>query len=299
MKKFLIFVCLSLLVFSTIADTDVDTRADDYNDGRNNGYSEDGKGGKGEKADLFSAFVRSLSSIVVSELGDKTFFIAAIMAMRYNRMAVLSGALLALFLMTALSTAFGQIVPALLPASVTHIVITVLFFFFGGKLLYDAYNDDGEESNEAAEVEIELNQMHAKLMKDTSSNHQEAQIEYIHPDQAAYGKSADLESESKKIDNCATQISQVASKTVFWQALTLTFLGEWGDRSQITTIALAAETSPMFVFVGAFLGHCLCTGLAVIGGKFLAKKISERTVNICGGVLFLLFGIHNLFMKGE
>lgn len=289
MKKFLILVCLSLFVFSTLADTDVETRPD---------QPEDAKGS--DKASIFSAFVRSLSSIVVSELGDKTFFIAAIMAMRYNRIAVLSGALFALFLMTALSTAFGQIVPALLPASVTHILITVLFFFFGGKLLYDAYNDDGEESNEQAEVEIELNQMHAKLMKDTGSNHQEAHIEYIPAEKASsYGKSGDLESESKKIDNCATQIGQVASKTVFWQALTLTFLGEWGDRSQITTIALAAETSPMFVFVGAFLGHCFCTSLAVIGGKFLAKRISERTVNICGGVLFLLFGIHNLFMKGE
>jgi len=65
------------------------------------------------------------------------------MAMRYNRIAVLSGALLALFLMTGISTAFGSIVPTLLPASVTHILITVLFFFFGGKLLYDAYTDDG------------------------------------------------------------------------------------------------------------------------------------------------------------
>lgn len=53
--------------------------------------------------------------------------------------------------------------------------------------------------------------------------------------------------------NCATKIEEVASKLVFWQALTMTFLGEWGDRSQISTIALAAESSATFVFVGAFL----------------------------------------------
>lgn len=39
----------------------------------------------------------------MSELGDKTFFIAAIMAMRYNRLTVLAGAMLALGLMTCLS----------------------------------------------------------------------------------------------------------------------------------------------------------------------------------------------------
>lgn len=49
------------------------------------------------------AFVAALSVIIVSELGDKTFFIAAIMAMRYNRLTVLAGAMLALGLMTCLS----------------------------------------------------------------------------------------------------------------------------------------------------------------------------------------------------
>jgi putative Ca2+/H+ antiporter (TMEM165/GDT1 family) len=93
-----------------------------------------------------SAFVSSISTIIVSELGDKTFFIAAIMAMRYNRLAVLSGALFALFLMTAISTGFGLIVTSLLPPFYTRVIASALFFFFGGKLLYDAYNDDGVET---------------------------------------------------------------------------------------------------------------------------------------------------------
>lgn len=49
------------------------------------------------------AFVASFSVIVVSELGDKTFFIAAIMAMRHSRLTVFAGAMSALALMTVLS----------------------------------------------------------------------------------------------------------------------------------------------------------------------------------------------------
>ena len=49
------------------------------------------------------AFVASISVIIVSELGDKTFFIAAIMAMRHSRMVVFAGAISALFIMTLLS----------------------------------------------------------------------------------------------------------------------------------------------------------------------------------------------------
>lgn len=49
------------------------------------------------------AFIASISVIVVSELGDKTFFIAAIMAMRHPRLIVFVGAITALALMTVLS----------------------------------------------------------------------------------------------------------------------------------------------------------------------------------------------------
>ena len=49
------------------------------------------------------AFVASLSVIIVSELGDKTFFIAAIMAMRHSRSTVFAGAIAALGLMTVMS----------------------------------------------------------------------------------------------------------------------------------------------------------------------------------------------------
>jgi len=49
------------------------------------------------------AFLASLSVIIVSELGDKTFFIAAILSMKNPRVTVFSGAMLALALMTVLS----------------------------------------------------------------------------------------------------------------------------------------------------------------------------------------------------
>ena|SRR6218665_30624 len=52
------------------------------------------------------AFVASLSVIIISEIGDKTFFIAAIMAMTHSRLTVFAGAIAALGLMTVLSGLF-------------------------------------------------------------------------------------------------------------------------------------------------------------------------------------------------
>ena len=83
---------------------------------------------------------------------------------------------------------------------------------------------------------------------------------------------------------------------VIWQAFTLTFVAEWGDRSQIATIALASSKDPYGVTLGGTIGHGLCTGLAVIGGKLIAAKISERTVALAGGVLFWIFALHELWV---
>ena len=54
---------------------------------------------------------------------------------------------------------------------------------------------------------------------------------------------------------------------------------EWGDRSQIATITLAAEYNPYGVTVGAILGHSICTGTAVLGGKAIPVHIPERINN--------------------
>lgn len=50
----------------------------------------------------------SFALILVSEIGDKTFFIAALLAMRKGRSAVLTGAMLALSVMTIISVFFGK-----------------------------------------------------------------------------------------------------------------------------------------------------------------------------------------------
>jgi putative Ca2+/H+ antiporter (TMEM165/GDT1 family) len=85
------------------------------------------------------------------------------------------------------------------------------------------------------------------------------------------------------------------SSPVFIEAFVLIFLAEWGDRSQITTIALATHKNPYGVAIGGILGHTFCTSLAVAGGRIVAMKISPRTVSFVGGILFFGFALHALY----
>lgn len=83
------------------------------------------------------------------------------------------------------------------------------------------------------------------------------------------------------------------------QAFSMTFIAEWGDRSQLSTIALAARDNTYGVIVGGVLGHALCTGLAVIGGRMIAQRISVRTVTIVGGFVFLIFAFSAYYFCPE
>ncbi|WP_392477456.1 TMEM165/GDT1 family protein [Nostoc sp. C110] len=199
---------------------------------------------------MLTAFTAGLLLITVSELGDKTFFIAVILAMHHPRRLVFIGVTAALAAMTILSVLFGQAV-SLLPKAYIHYAEIVLFLAFGIKLLYDA----SKMSSAACDTEVV----------------QEAE---------AAVKQADLELPKKK-----------TSLAIVIEAFILTFMAEWGDRTQIATIALAAGNNPIGVTVGAILGHAICAAIAVIGGKMIAGRISERQLTFVGGCLFLVFGV--------
>ena len=198
---------------------------------------------------ILPGFTAGLLLITLSELGDKTFFIGAILAMRHPRRWVFLGMSAALFVMTVLSVLLGQIT-TIFPQIYVQGVTVALFFGFGLKLLSDAYRM-GNPSGLGAEQAAAL-----------------AAVE--HRSQGGI---------------------RWALGSVLIEAFSLTFVAEWGDRTQIATIALAAAHPPLGVIIGATLGHSLCAAIAVACGRLMAGRISERLITGLGGALFIVFGI--------
>ncbi|KAF2533870.1 hypothetical protein F2Q70_00030780 [Brassica cretica] len=86
---------------------------------------------------------------------------------------------------------------------------------------------------------------------------------------------------------------------IFLKAFSINFFGEFGDKSQLATIGLAADENPFGVILGGVFAQLLCTTAAVIGGKSLASQISERIVALSGGMLFIIFGIQSFLTSVE
>jgi Ca2+/H+ antiporter, TMEM165/GDT1 family len=195
---------------------------------------------------MLTGFTASLLLITVSELGDKSFFIAAVLAMRHPRSLVFWGTITALAVMTVISVLLAQ--PAnLLPPNYVRYGEVIILLFFGLSLIWQAQ----------------------RLPKHTCMTElQEAEDEL----------------QSNRLD-----LSRYGMLEVLLKAFILTFLAEWGDRTQFATITLAAGNDALGVTLGSILGHGICTVIAITSGCLLAERISERSLAYIGGGLFLLF----------
>ncbi|KAK8548508.1 hypothetical protein V6N13_054702 [Hibiscus sabdariffa] len=226
---------------------------------------------KGGPASLLAAIAKSgftaaFTLIFVSEIGDKTFFIAALLAMQYEKGLVLLGSMGALSLMTVLSVIIGRIfqsVPAQFQTTlpIGEYAAIALLLFFGLKAIKDAWDLPPEVTKKGSERGPELDEF--------------VEAEELVKEQA-----------SKKLSN---------PFEILWKSFSLVFFAEWGDRSMLATIALGAAQSPWGVASGAIAGHLLATSIAIVGGALLANYISEKLVGYLGGVLFLVFAVATFF----
>ena len=293
-------------------------------------------------------FVRSASMILASEIGDKTFFIAAVMAMTHSRATVIrefgfqftnalfctssllcvfsllktrrtrtrsvlrststdfffrthtttqiykqvwSGSVFALAVMTALSALLGAVAPNVLNKTTTHYIATGLFFLFGARSIYEqTIGYDANAESELEEVEKALSK------KSSTSQRRRSTRQSSTKTSAAAAAKTTTKTTTPRGGGGGQNILSVVFSPIFLQAFLMTFLAEWGDRSQIATIALAADYDPLGVTIGGVCGHAACTSAAVLGGKRMAGAISERMVGLCGGVLFVAFGVHALIV---
>eukprot|EP00978_Attheya_sp_CCMP212_P013025 scaffold32493_cov59-Attheya_sp.AAC.8 len=201
-----------------------------------------------------TGFYQAFSLVFVSEIGDKTFFIAGLLAMKTSRLISFIGSIGALAVMTIISVLIGQIFHAV-PSGLSQglplddIAAVAAFAFFGIKTLKEAIEMD-EEGLSAMDEEF-----------------------------------ADAEEAVEGSDS----IKQITAWGKIASIFALVFAAEFGDRSFLATIALGAAQNPVSVAGGAIAAHAMATGIAVAGGAYIAKYVSEKVIGYIGGTLFLVF----------
>ena len=86
-----------------------------------------------------------------------------------------------------------------------------------------------------------------------------------------------------------------ASKSIlgiFSSTFITIFLAEMGDKTQLTTLLMTAESdAPWVVFLGAALALITTSLIGVLLGRWLANRVAEDTIETFAAVILLFIAI--------
>jgi putative Ca2+/H+ antiporter (TMEM165/GDT1 family) len=87
---------------------------------------------------------------------------------------------------------------------------------------------------------------------------------------------------------------------VFMTTLVAFFLAEMGDKTQVATVALAAQYNALFAVVaGTTLGMMIANVPAALLGDRIANRIPVRLVHTIAAAIFAVLGIATLLGAGK
>ena len=94
----------------------------------------------------------------------------------------------------------------------------------------------------------------------------------------------DLKKEEENVDK--------SFSTIFITTFTTIFIAELGDKTQIATLMLSAESGkPIIVFIGSSVALISSSIVGVLIGKWLSKKVSPNKFSFFTGLLMIIISI--------
>lgn len=173
--------------------------------------------------------------VFIAEMADKTQLMIMAMMNRYRMKTVISGLILGVLSISALSVLAGDLIGDIIPMWAVKLCGAMMFLCFG------FYNLIQQEETEASHK----NQFRFPIL-----------------------------------------------------SIAFTFLlAELGDKTQLATVALAADhmDAHLQVFLGASLGLIAANIFGIFAGRFIFSHISETTVKVCSSFIFFFFGSISIF----
>ncbi|CAK7344421.1 unnamed protein product [Dovyalis caffra] len=250
-----------------------------------------------------TGFTKSLAITILSEVGDRTFCVAAILAMRYPRNSVLLGCLFSVIVMTVVSAFVGWAAPNLvrnkmhlkmlrrcsLRSALEEIVEAVLFPG-NGRIISQPCSSFSSDSVLFGKDSQKMmsNSLFPKLLiisqpinpnlafiRVITKSWLRLKRNWLANENDLKGSAGKSKVASKRDKNLKRQ-----QKPFLTHFFSPTFL-------KLATISLAADEDTLAVVLGGILAQALCTVAAVLGGRSLASRISEKM----GPILWARIGI--------
>ena len=222
---------------------------------------------------FYPSLAQSFLVIFLSEIADRTFILVLIYSLKMHWLPLILTSMLSMALMNLLAIIAGYTIVLLIPRSIIDWLGFACFLLFGIFCVWEGIEMESKSIKEEYEEEMTEQGKDYQLVQDEENN---------------------IEGKEEHKKEKSTWILCV-------ELFGFLCLSELGDKSEISTITIAAVYNLYAVLIGTMLAYFATILIASFLGLFIGKFLTEKMMTIIGGILFICFAIQiliiNVFFK--
>ena len=215
---------------------------------------------------FYPSLIQSFLVIFLSEIADRTFILVLIYSLKMHWLPLIITSMLAMAFMNLLAIVAGYTVILLIPRSLINWIGFACFLAFGIFSVYEGITMESKTIHEEYQEEMTEQGKNYQLANDEENNNNEAK------------------NEKSMWALCAELFGFLC-------------LSELGDKSEISTVTIAAVYNLYAVLIGTMVAYFACILIATFLGLVIGKFLTEKMMTIIGGILFICFAIQILIIK--
>ena len=213
---------------------------------------------------FYPSLVQSFLVIFLSEIADRTFILVLIYSLKMYWLPLVLVSLFSMYFMNVIAIVAGYTVILLIPRNLIDWIGFACFLVFGVFWVYEGMGMSNKSVKEEYEEE----------MQETENNYR-----LVNEDEPA-------ENNDKK-----------SLWVLCFELFGFLCISEFGDKSEISTVTIAAVYNLYAVLIGTMLAYFFAIVIAAFLGHWIGQYLTEKMMSIIGGLLFIGFSVQILIIK--
>ena len=239
------------------------------------------------KTSFLSSIAYSFSFVFVTDLTDKSVFLIILLTQKIPTLILFIISLFSVLLMNYLSILVGCYITKLISLVYLEIIACILFITFGILSIIESQKKENQVKVLMEKTKKELNYSEND---DYQLMSEDIETNYESNSELKYSSMLRTNSNTSNLNVINENNNNEINTGLIIAIIIMLCLSDFGDKSQITVMTMAAIYDFYGILIGSTLALVGTVTIAILFGTWICDKISTKLLFLIGGILFLIFG---------
>ena len=239
------------------------------------------------KTSFLSSIAYSFSFVFVTDLTDKSVFLIILLTQKIPTLILFIISLFSVLLMNYLSILVGCYITKLISLVYLEIIACILFITFGILSIIESQKKENQVKDLMEKTKKELNYSEND---DYQLMSEDIETNYESNSELKYSSMLRTNSNTSNLNVINENNNNEINTGLIIAIIIMLCLSDFGDKSQITVMTMAAIYDFYGILIGSTLALVGTVTIAILFGTWICDKISTKLLFLIGGILFLIFG---------